>query len=73
MTNIYLFPNVTLLSRSIDDDILNLIDEVDIDKELKEIAEALVDSSRFPEYVREKSAVIVSRFLVGLTYLAHVI
>jgi len=48
---------------SIDEDILNLIDEVDLDKVLKEAAEAFVDSKKFPEYVRQKSAHAISRFL----------
>ena len=51
---------------SIDDDILNLIDEVDLDKVLKEAAEAFVDDKKFLEYVREKSARAISRFLVRL-------
>lgn len=50
---------------SIDDDILHLIDEVDIETELKEIAEAIADTNKFPNYVREKSAKAVSKFLVS--------
>jgi len=42
---------------------LNLIDEVDLDKVLKEAAEAFVDDNKFLEYVREKSAHAISRFL----------
>ena len=53
-------------SFSIDDDILNLIDEVDLDKVLKEAAEAFVDDKKFLEYVREKSTHAISRFLVRL-------
>eukprot|EP00558_Chaetoceros_sp_UNC1202_P005453 CAMPEP_0197240622 /NCGR_PEP_ID=MMETSP1429-20130617/6862_1 /TAXON_ID=49237 /ORGANISM="Chaetoceros sp., Strain UNC1202" /LENGTH=63 /DNA_ID=CAMNT_0042700295 /DNA_START=1 /DNA_END=188 /DNA_ORIENTATION=+ len=41
---------------SIDEDILNLIDEVDLEKELKEIAEAITNTKKFPVYMREKSA-----------------
>jgi hypothetical protein len=56
-------------SFSIDDDILNLIDEVDLERELKEIAEALADTEEFPNYMREKSAKAVSVFLVSWYYL----
>ena len=50
---------------SIDEDILNLIDEVDLEKELKEIAEAITNTAKFPVYMREKSAKAVSAFLVS--------
>ena len=33
---------------------------------LKEVAEAFVDDNKFPEYVREKSALAISRFLVSV-------
>ena len=49
---------------SIDEDILKLIDEVDIKKELKEAGEAILDADRFPQYIREKSVKAVSKFLV---------
>ena len=49
---------------SIDEDILRLIDEVDLKKELKEVGEAIVDTDKFPQYIREKSATAVSKFLV---------
>ena len=55
------------LHRSIDEDILRLIDEVDLKKELKEVGEAIVDTDKFPQYIREKSASAVSKFLVCLT------
>ena len=50
---------------SIDEDILNLIDEVDLEQELKEIGEALADVDKFPGYVREKSSKAISNFLVS--------
>eukprot|EP00559_Dactyliosolen_fragilissimus_P009165 CAMPEP_0184872842 /NCGR_PEP_ID=MMETSP0580-20130426/41515_1 /TAXON_ID=1118495 /ORGANISM="Dactyliosolen fragilissimus" /LENGTH=968 /DNA_ID=CAMNT_0027375689 /DNA_START=1061 /DNA_END=3967 /DNA_ORIENTATION=- len=48
---------------SIDQDILNLIDEVELDKILKEAAQAIVDKRKFVEFVRGKSVVAISRFL----------
>mmetsp|Transcript_741 Transcript_741/g.870 ORF Transcript_741/g.870 Transcript_741/m.870 type:complete len:1995 (-) Transcript_741:61-6045(-) len=48
---------------SLDEDILRLIDEVDIENELKEAGKALVDVEKFPQYIREKSATAVSKFL----------
>jgi len=48
---------------SIDEDILNLLDEVDLRVELREAAEAIVDLDHFGKYVREKSALAIDRFL----------
>lgn len=48
---------------SIDDDILSLIDEVEIDKVLREAAEAFVDERRFAKYIRQKCVLAISRFL----------
>jgi len=56
---------VNFSSCSIDDDILNLIDEVDIEKELKEATEALLDEGRFQDYLRQKSTIAMTRFLVS--------
>lgn len=53
---------------SIEEDILRLIDEVDLKKELKEVGEAIVDTDKFPQYIREKSASAVSRFLVCIFF-----
>ena len=50
---------------SIDDDILSLIDEVEIDKVLREAAEAFVDERRFTKYIRQKCVLAISRFLVS--------
>lgn len=48
---------------SIDDDILNLIDEVDLEEFLKEASDAIVDADVFADFVREKATVAVERFL----------
>jgi hypothetical protein len=45
-----------------------LIDEFDPEKELRDIAGALAEPALFSDYVREKSAVAVSKFLVSLTF-----
>lgn len=50
---------------SIDDDILNLIDEVDLEEVLKEAADAIEDADRLTDFIREKSTVAIERFLVG--------
>jgi hypothetical protein len=50
---------------SIDDDILNLIDEVDVDEFLKEAANAIDDPDRLTDFVREKSTIAIERFLVS--------
>lgn len=52
---------------------MNLIDEVDVEKELKEIGEALADVDKFPRYVREKSSKAISNFLVSKasTHFSH--
>ena len=51
---------------SIEDDILNLVDEVDIDEFLREAAEAVDDQQKLNEFIREKSTVAIERFLVRL-------
>ena len=48
---------------SIDDDILNLMDEVDIDEFLKEASEAIVYADRLADFIREKSTIAIRRFL----------
>ena len=48
---------------TIDEDILQLIDEISIKQFLKEAADALVDADRFPVFLREKITFAVSRFL----------
>ena len=48
---------------SIDDDILNLMDEVDMDELLREASEAMVDSDRLANFIRDKSTIAIQRFL----------
>lgn len=50
---------------SIDDDILNLMDEVELDKFLKEASEAIDDADKLAEFIREKAATAIERFLVS--------
>jgi hypothetical protein len=49
---------------SIDDDILNLMDEVDIEAFLREASEAIEDSEKLARFIRDKSTTAVERFLV---------
>jgi len=49
--------------RSLDDDILNLMDEVDIDELFREASEAFVDAEKLPVFIREKSTLAIERFL----------
>ena len=49
---------------SIDDDILNLMDEVELDKLLKEASEAIDDAERLSSFIREKTSAAIERFLV---------
>lgn len=49
---------------SIEDDILNLVDEVDVDEFLKEASEAVEDPEKLSEFIREKSTIAIERFLV---------
>ena len=51
---------------SIEDDILNLVDEVDIDEFLKEASEAVENPEKLSEFIREKSTIAIERFLVSL-------
>jgi hypothetical protein len=48
---------------SIEDDILNLVDEVDIDEFLKEASDALEDPDKLSEFIKEKAAIAIERFL----------
>jgi hypothetical protein len=49
---------------SIDDDILNLMDEVDLDEFLKEASDALDDPEHLSNFIREKVTIAIERFLV---------
>ena len=48
---------------SIDEDILNLVDELDIDKFVKEASDAMVDANRLSKFIRDKSTIAIQRFL----------
>jgi len=48
---------------TIDQDILNLIDEADLNLLLREAAEAIVDFERFGKYIKAKSALAIHHFL----------
>jgi hypothetical protein len=50
---------------SIDDDILDLIDEVKIDMFLKEASDAIDDADKLADFIREKASIAVERFLVS--------
>jgi chemotaxis regulatin CheY-phosphate phosphatase CheZ len=52
---------------SIEDDILNLVDEVDVDEFLKEASEAIEDAEKLSEFIREKTTIAIERFLVSHT------
>ena len=52
-------------SCSIDDDILNLLDEVKIDMFLKEASDAIDDADKLADFIREKASISVERFLVS--------
>ena len=48
---------------SIDDDILNLVDEVDVDEFVKEASVALEDDNLLRQFIREKATIMVERLL----------
>lgn len=52
-------------TRSIEDDILNLVDEIDIDAFLREAAASLDDPDKLSDFIREKTAIAIERFLVS--------
>lgn len=54
-----------MLYASIDDDILNLMDEVKIDIFLKEASDAIDDPGKLAEFIQEKASVAIERFLVS--------
>ena len=58
----YLFHELTNFS-SIDVDILNLMDEVDLDEFLKEASSAVDDPEKLTQFLREKTTIAVQRFL----------
>ena len=50
---------------SIDDDILNLMDEVDLEQFLKEASHAMDESDDISQFFREKATFAIERFLVS--------
>lgn len=50
---------------SIEDDILNLVDEMDIDGFLHEAALSLDDPENLSDFIREKTTIAIERFLVS--------
>jgi hypothetical protein len=52
--------------KSIEDDILNLVDEVDLHEFLKEASEAIEDAAKLSEFIREKVTIAIERFLVSM-------
>jgi hypothetical protein len=58
--------DLLLKFKSIEDDILNLVDEVDLHEFLKEASEAIEDAEKLSEFIREKVTIAIERFLVSL-------
>jgi hypothetical protein len=54
---------------SIDDDILNLMDEVNVDELLREAASVIDDPDKLAQYIREKATIAIERFLVRRVFL----
>jgi hypothetical protein len=54
----------TFLVRSIDEDIISLVDEFELKSELRQAAEAIVDSDKFSIYLNQKSIFAIDKFLV---------
>ena len=48
---------------SIDDDILNLVDEINIDEFIKEASVALEDDALLRDFIKEKATIAIERFL----------
>ena len=71
MFNFHHYSNIVLCFYSIDDDILNLIDEVDLDQILKEASDALDDPELLAQFIREKATVAIERFLVSHKIIAR--
>lgn len=55
-----------VFSCSIDVDILNLVDELNVDEFVKEASSALDDEEKLREFIKEKTTIMVERFLVSL-------
>jgi hypothetical protein len=61
--SVYNSPLSLLFFTSIDDDILNLMDEVDLDQFLKEASDAMDDQERLAQFCRAKVTFAIERFL----------
>lgn len=61
--SVHLRSHKIVLSFSIDDDILNLMDEVDLDEFLREASDAMDDPEKLTHFIREKATIAVQRFL----------
>jgi hypothetical protein len=48
---------------SIEDDILNLVDQVDFDDFLREASDAIGDADKFSDFIRVKTTIAIERFL----------
>ena len=57
---------VVFLSISIDDDILNLVDDIDVDAFVKEASVSLEDEKLLRKFIKEKATIMVERFLVRI-------
>jgi hypothetical protein len=57
--------NFCFLCFSIDNDILNLMDEVNVDEFLMEASNAIDDPDKLSQYIREKTIIAIERFLVS--------
>lgn len=55
---------------SIDDDILQLMDEVELDKFLREASEAIDDADKLSDFIRENLSTAIERFLAYLPKLS---
>jgi len=58
---------------TIDDDILNLLDQVELEKVLLESIEAMVDKDRFFKHLRDKSFAAIDRFLVSSIFSSYLL
>jgi len=59
--------SLSSLSYSIDDDILNLVDGINVDEFVKEASIALEDEGMLREFIKEKATIAVERFLVRIS------
>lgn len=55
----------------IDNDILNLMDEFDPDLLLRELSDSIGDSEKFIFYIKERTSLLIERFLVSLAFIEY--